>query len=207
MKVALVRVPTTIDASASTAPICPPIGMAYLHTICLKFTTDITIIDSIGNYPGTRAVHGDHHDFQLLGQNKEEIVQEIGPDTDLVLVSIMFSQDWPYTRELVAEIRNRCPGAKIVAGGEHVTAVPEFSLRSSPEIDLIVMGEGEESLEGIFIAYNETGELPSTQTGTAFLRDDQFIDNSRQPRIKEIDSIRCSELSIMCTNYQKNDSF
>jgi len=32
MKIALVRVPATIDASVSTAPICPPIGMAYPRT-------------------------------------------------------------------------------------------------------------------------------------------------------------------------------
>ncbi len=189
MKIALVRVPTIIDASASTAPVCPPIGMAYLHTICLKHTSDVKVIDSIGNYPGTRAVTGAHHDFHLLGQKKDEIAGEIEPDTDIVLVSVMFSQDWPYTKELLTEIRNRVPAAKVVAGGEHVTGVPEFSLRSAPEIDLIVLGEGEDCLDSILSFYSESGELPRDEPGTAFMVDGEFVGQLRRPRIKELDAI------------------
>jgi radical SAM superfamily enzyme YgiQ (UPF0313 family) len=163
--------------------------MAYLHTICLRHTSDIAIIDSIGNYTGTRAIKGDHHDFELLGQDKREIAAQIDPDTDLVLISIMFSQDWPYSKELLSEIRSRCASAKIVAGGEHVTAVPEFSLRSSPDLDLIVVGEGEASLDGILSTFGETGALPTDEPGTVYLLDGEYVDNSRRPRIKEVDSI------------------
>ena len=55
----------------------------------------------------------------------------------------MFSQEWPHLRGYINKIREAFPHAKIVVGGEHVTAMPEFSLRDCPAIDYIVKGEGE----------------------------------------------------------------
>jgi radical SAM superfamily enzyme YgiQ (UPF0313 family) len=58
----------------------------------------------------------------------------------------MFSQDWPEVRRLIQMVRHRFPSVPIVAGGEHITATPEFTLRSTPEVDVCVIGEGEETI-------------------------------------------------------------
>jgi hypothetical protein len=50
MKVPLIRIPTIIDFSASTAPVSPPIGLAYLKRIVSDFTKKIQVIDSVGNF-------------------------------------------------------------------------------------------------------------------------------------------------------------
>jgi radical SAM superfamily enzyme YgiQ (UPF0313 family) len=43
-------------------------------------------------------------------------------------------------------VRRRLPNVPIVAGGEHITATPSFTLDSTPEVDVCVLGEGEETI-------------------------------------------------------------
>ena len=143
MKVAMIRVPTIVDESASTAPICPPIGLSYLKSIVNAFTKDIQVIDSVGNKPEFRTVESEGRYYHLLGQKSEEIVNLLLSDTDIILISVMFSQDWPYSKEVIRGIKKKCPKSLIVAGGEHITALPKYSLESAPEIDICVLGEGE----------------------------------------------------------------
>ena len=51
----------------------------------------------------------------------------IDPETDVLGVSIMFSQEWPYIREYINMIREAFPDVTIVVGGEHITAMIEHS--------------------------------------------------------------------------------
>ena len=55
----------------------------------------------------------------------------------------MFSAEWPIERALITATRERFPKALFVAGGEHITALPEYSLRDCPALDVCVRGEGE----------------------------------------------------------------
>ena len=166
MKVAIIRVPTAVDESASTAPICPPIGLAYLKSIVNTFTKDIQVIDSIGNKPEFRTVDSEGQSYYLLGQTAEEIVNSLVSDTDIILISVMFSQDWPYSKEVIRGIKNKCPKAIIVAGGEHITALPKYSLESAPNIDICVLGEGEKTLYTLLDYFNINNTFPKDLSGT-----------------------------------------
>jgi len=76
-----------------------------------------------------------------IGLRSEEIVERIQPDTDLVGVTCMFSQDWPEIRRMITLVRRRFPGIPIVAGGSHITATLGFTLDSTPEIDACAIGQ------------------------------------------------------------------
>ena len=101
MHVTLLRVPTIVDNTASTAPVTPPIGLAYLKSVVNHYTDNIDIIDSVGNYPQIRSIKQGDHDCKLLGQTKDQIINTLDKDTDIILVSIMFTQDWLYTKEIL----------------------------------------------------------------------------------------------------------
>ena len=191
INITLVRVPTVIDASASTAPICPPIGLAYLKAIASKFTKNLEVVDSIGNYPEVRTLLDDEgNKFKLLGQKANEIAAAISADRELILVSIMFSQDWPYAKTVLTEIRKKFPDAKIVAGGEHISALPGFSMEQAPEIDLCVLGEGESTLEEILESFEKNKPLSSDLPGTHFRETSgNVVENIERPRIRNIGSI------------------
>jgi hypothetical protein len=44
----------------------------------------------------------------------------------------MFSQEWPQVRDYINRIRRAFPHAKIIVGGEHPTAMSEYTLRDCP---------------------------------------------------------------------------
>ena len=188
MKVSLVRVPTIIDVSASTAPICPPIGLAYIKSIVNQFTNDIYVIDSVGNYTETRSFDVEGQSFTLLGQTTEEIANLLLEDTDIVMISCMFSQDWNYAKKVIKDVRSKCPETLIIAGGEHITALPEYSMESSPEIDICVLGEGERTLQNILEGIKTNGTISKTLPGTCIRSDNKkIVQNKNQSRIKNLD--------------------
>ncbi len=55
LRVTMIRVPTIVDASASTAPVTPPLGLAYLQRVVRGFTDNISIVDAVGERPEFRS--------------------------------------------------------------------------------------------------------------------------------------------------------
>jgi radical SAM superfamily enzyme YgiQ (UPF0313 family) len=93
------------------------------------------------------------------GLSDEEIVARIDPVAEVIGVSIMFSLEWPFVRYLVNQIRVRFPNALIVAGGEHITALPEYSLDNCPALDCCVLGEGEQTMVDLVEAVSQDMDL------------------------------------------------
>jgi anaerobic magnesium-protoporphyrin IX monomethyl ester cyclase len=192
MKITILRVPTIIDVSAVTSPVCPPIGLAYLAPIVRKFDENYTVVDSVGEHPLIQTL--DKKDgkgtFKILGLTIEETVKRVPSDSDLILVSIMFSQDFLYVRDLFFALREMHPDASIVAGGEHVTALPEFTMESCPPIDLCVMGEGESTLYHILSHFQKNNKLPQDADGTCVqVGPGEFRKNANNKKIRDLENI------------------
>jgi len=190
MKVSLVRIPTIIDAFASTAPICPPIGLAYLKRVVSAFAKEIQIIDSVGNFPKIRSIVSEGYSCKLIGQTKDEIIDLLWSDADIVLVSCMFSHDWKYACSILKGIRTKCSQALVIAGGEHITAVPEYSMKSSAEIDVCVLGGGESIIHDVLEAFLGNKQDLKTLPGT-YIRNgaSEIIKNIINTRIRRKDKI------------------
>jgi anaerobic magnesium-protoporphyrin IX monomethyl ester cyclase len=189
IKVAMIRVPTIVDVSASTAPITPPLGLAYLRRVTDRFPTEVQVIDAVGAQPVFRKVEIGGADAYLLGQNVEEIIEETSSDTDIMLISCMFSQDWLYTRAIINGLKKKCRGALIIAGGEHITAAPDFSIQDTEGLDICVLGEGEDTLTKILESYCAGDHYPQNLPGTVVRTSDGVRRNQGRRRIVGIDTI------------------
>ena len=147
-KVTLLRPPLLVPMWSDSGPLTPPVGPAYLAASLREAGHTARIVDGIGENPfQVTALFNDK--VMALGLRSEEIVDRILPDTDLIGVSCMFSQDWPEIRRLIQMAKRRFPDIPIIAGGEHITAAAEFTLNSTPEIEFCVIGEGEETIVDI----------------------------------------------------------
>ena len=80
----------------------------------------------------------------IVGLEIEDIVKQIPHDTDLIGISVPFSQLAPIAHDLVDLAKSRFPNAKIVMGGVYPSTQPREALSS--KADLIVVGEGERAL-------------------------------------------------------------
>jgi anaerobic magnesium-protoporphyrin IX monomethyl ester cyclase len=143
--VTLVRPPMLVPRLALTAPTCPPVGLASLAGTLRAAGHRVTILDAIGESPDQFVPDTDTR-FVTHGLTAEQIGRAVPSDCDVVGVSAMFSHEWPITRRLIERLREACPDALIVVGGEHATALPEFVLHDCPHVDVVVLGEGEETL-------------------------------------------------------------
>lgn len=180
----IISTPTSLNNEAT-----PSIAFAYLSSFVENLGYSFAIVDGVAE--GLNQVHPlpEFKGFQIQGLTIPEIVNRIPDHTDVVAVSAMFSGDWPVLRMMIKAIRSRFPDALIVAGGEHVTALTEYCLRDSPELDLCVRGEGEQILAEILDRHWK--EQPWTDVGGIGYVDKEgsYIEPGELPRIRDIDSI------------------
>jgi radical SAM superfamily enzyme YgiQ (UPF0313 family) len=137
----------------------PPLGIAYLAATVERLGHEVTVVDApgeaLGRYEPLDGIPG----ALRHGLSDEEIVARIPPESRIVGISCMFSLEWLTTRELIGRIRERLPGALIVGGGEHFTAMPEHALEDCRALDCCVLGEGEETLAELVSVLEEGGDV------------------------------------------------
>lgn len=140
--IVLIRPPAAFSAKAYSTPIIMPIGIAYLAAVLERAGYPVQLLDC-----ATEALDrirlSENGRYKIQGLSAEETVARIPPEAPILGVSVMFSQEWPLIRGFVRRLRESFPNARIVLGGEMVTALPEHTLRDCPEADYLVLGEGE----------------------------------------------------------------
>jgi anaerobic magnesium-protoporphyrin IX monomethyl ester cyclase len=141
--VTFVRGPIVASTGAVNNEAVPSISLAYLSGALQQAGYPLAWVDAIadglGRYWPLDAFPG----YQCQGTTIAEIVAAVPAETGVIAVNAMFSGEWPVTRMLAKALRARFPQAVLVIGGEHATALTEFSLRDCPDVDVCVRGEGE----------------------------------------------------------------
>src|SRR5688572_2977952 len=170
----------------ATTLTCPPIGLAYLAAAARAAGHDVTVIDAVGEAP-TKSTLLEDDRLSVRGLTADEIVERVPADTDVLGVSCMFSQDWPYVKRVLRALRARFPRTLIVVGGEHVTALPEVVLEEV--VDYCVVGEGEETLVELLDAIRDgrpLAEVPGLVTRDA---EAAVTRTAPRARVADVDSL------------------
>jgi anaerobic magnesium-protoporphyrin IX monomethyl ester cyclase len=189
-KVTLVRGPFVSTLRAASNEATPALGIAYVAGYLKKYGDyDVTIVDAVGEdlnrfwtldaYPG----------LIIKGLSFAETIDRIPADTDIIGFSAMFSAEWPIQRALINAARERFPNALFVAGGEHITALSEYSLRDCPALNVCVRGEGEHPFYELVESWRERRDYTDV-SGLAYLdASGQFVVNGGLPRVKDVNTI------------------
>ena len=178
---------TSIHATDGNDAVAP-LGLAYLAAALESAGHTVQGVDTVGSAVERYSVIPESPRCLLHGLPNEEAVQLIDPDTDVIGVSCMFSTEWMVARQLIEAIRARFPNALIVVGGEHVTACPDYTLRSCSAIDVGVLGEGEVTLLEVIDAY-ASGRGFEGVPGIIYRVGDEVMRSSTRDRIRDIDAI------------------
>ncbi len=186
--IALLRPPLIINKWSYITSICLPIGLAYIASSLQHNNHKVQVIDGIGEAP-LNTFPGPTNTLQFHGITPSDIVSKIDPETNIIGISCLFSFEWPVVKDLIKLVRNRFPHVKIILGGEHCTALPEFCLRETWGPDYVVLGEGEDTVRELVIAIIEKRNKLSNVAGIAYLDEKNFIKNIRRARIIDINSI------------------
>ncbi|MBF0326109.1 MAG: radical SAM protein [Alphaproteobacteria bacterium] len=187
--VTFVRCPIVFTPRAINNEATPSIAFAYLAGYIRGKGYECAIIDGIAeglNRVWTPAQFPSH---RCQGLNFEEIIGRIPQNTDVLAFSAMFSGEWPVNRELIKAVTAAFPKAMVIVGGEHITALTQYSLNDCPEIDVCVRGEGEHTLFEILECVTEGSDWRRVG-GISYLdQDGRYVENGTLPRIRDIDEI------------------
>ena len=80
------------------------------------------------------------------------------------------------------------PNVLTVAGGQHFTATAQESLETYPEIDVIVRGEGEQTLAELVQAASRNSSFSRTK-GISFRHNGKILHNPLRPLIENLDEL------------------
>ncbi len=182
--ITLIKPPIIFSKNSYSTPLTMPLGLTYMGAVLEKAGYKVKIIDCPGLDP-SRITQTHDGRFKVQGLDKATSIELIDPETDVVGISVMFSQEWPFIRHYIRRIRKAFPQVTIVVGGEHPTAMPEYTLRDCPEIDFIIAGEGEMAFLEL-VHKLRLGESAKSVSGVAYLDKDQFRQSGLAPRVVDI---------------------
>lgn len=151
----------------SVASVMPPLGLAWLAAVLERDGHRVQILDAhadrlfVDQVPGWVREHGP---FELAG---------ITATTPLIDNAL----------EIARLLKAGWPQARIVLGGVHPTVLPEEVL-SDPAVDLVVRGEGENTLREI-----AAEKRPEEIAGISYRRDGVVVHNAQRELIRDLDSL------------------
>lgn len=186
-KVQIVKPFACFSANAYSTATTLPLGPAYLAAVVEAAGYAVDLIDGLGE--GILNITlSDCGQFKFQGLTVAQIIDRLDPDVRVIGVSVMWSQNWVQNRELIEAIRRARPNAVIVVGGEHVTALPELTLRDCRSIDIAVTGEGELTFLELIHRVATATSLDDLE-GTCHLDGEQMVDNGVGRRLGDFENL------------------
>lgn len=185
--VSLVKAPALTNAFALSTLVTPPLGLAYIAGSLKANDIATHIVDAVGEKPD-QIFPLTFCDGYGIGLTMEEIVAAIPQSSDIIGLSCMFSNSWPFDWRLIVAISERFPDAQIIVGGEHATACSDYILTTCREVDIVAMGEGEETMVDLVNTIRTSNDL-SRVAGIAFRDGEAIHTTKRRKRIGDIDNI------------------
>jgi magnesium-protoporphyrin IX monomethyl ester (oxidative) cyclase len=166
------------------------LGLAYIAGLLRANHIDVGILDCLVEDPhNIRSIENEWCEVGLSDERILEFIGEFHPE--MIGISIAFSYQHQMAMKLAQKLKLAFPGLLIVAGGNHVSAMPGKIDRSS--IDYLILGEGELAMLQLINALNghqSTDGIPGviSQDSSTF---------PRAPFIKDLDQLPFPAIDLL----------
>ena len=167
-----------IESSAnSTMMLFPPTGLEYVATSAKGLVDKITLMDL-------------RHEQDL--SDTEKLITFISSSIDILCVSI----GWDRQFDEICQMLNRVPKTiPLVVGGYKATERVEELFKRCPTINIIVRGEGEETIKEIL-----KGNPLKDILGISYRENGTIINNPNRP-LPDVDTLGAPDRSLRRTEY------
>jgi anaerobic magnesium-protoporphyrin IX monomethyl ester cyclase len=187
LNILLIRGPNIFSGNAYTNPLTLPLGTAYLAGNLRKKGHRVTVIDAIAEdikHIGNSFAENVFY----RGLSDQGIVDRITEAPDGIGITTMFSQEWPHLEQTIRAIKNKFPNVPIIVGGEHATAAADYILESCPAVDMVALGEGEETVID-FADWVGGNKAIEQIAGVKYMAEGKVATNPARARILEPDEL------------------
>jgi len=166
MKVALIAPPYPLAETPS-----PPLGLCYVAAAFESMNAEVKILDYIVRKYSAEKLSDDLASF----------------DPDIIGITSV-TMNFNNAASILKTAKKLFPGALTVMGGPHVTFDYENALKQHPEIDLIVVGEGEQTIMELVPVIRDRKSWPFIKS-IAYRDHDRVIATPKRDFIRDIDSL------------------
>jgi len=168
-KIALINTP--LLQQAGHHPLFPPLGLAYMAAVLEQNNFEVKIIDC--------PVSGiDHEKLKTELSSFQPTIVGIGCMTPIVESALKSAHS----------AKEVCPNAKVVMGGPHATFADKQILTDEKDVDLVVRGEGEETILELAKQPPELKKISEIK-GITFRHNNQIIRSPDRPFIQNLDAL------------------
>lgn len=170
MNIALIR-PPKIAGAFEKILIQEPINLAYIAAYLKNGNFKVTIWD-----------------FEVEPYSEKILSEKVRNSAmDIAGITAM-TPTITNAHSIARTLKNINPSIKIIAGGPHVSALPEESLSEFPAFDYIVIGEGEKPMRALCEKIREQGAL-DTLNAVAWRENGNIRAHSTPDFIENLDSL------------------
>ena len=147
---------------------------------------DILSIGYVAAYAVSRGHNVEVVDMYTWSWEKvTDFITNLHPDIAAIACSHTIDRGSAY--KVARFVKELGGNIKVVFGGHHSSAMAEQILRHLP-VDVVVVGEGEETFEELIRAWENNGDIHDIE-GLVFMEGDELVKTAERPPIKNLDSL------------------
>jgi len=129
-------------------------------------------------------------DLQVQKHTKRELESELTRLQPDIIGITSTTLTYKSATEIVKTAKETCPDSLTILGGPHVTVLDEQTLSEQPEVDIVVRGEGEQTiLELADLASKANMKDLKEVAGITFRKNGQIVQTPDRPFIQNIDEL------------------
>jgi radical SAM superfamily enzyme YgiQ (UPF0313 family) len=166
MRVAVVAPPYPLEEMPS-----PPLGVTYVAAAFLAAGADVKIFDYI-----------------VSGYSREKLARQLDSFRPDIVGSTSVTMNFFDAQRILRDVKNYNPEIITIMGGPHVSFTASDTLKQYPEIDLIVTGEGEDTIAELTPVIHQRNQWHEIR-GIAYREGGQIIVTGKRDFIMDVDRI------------------
>jgi len=151
----------------------PLIGLAYMAAVLEKNGYDVAVVDCPA--------------LKMTYKQAEHAIRLFEPDiVGITSVAATFTS----ALQIARDMKERYSQALIVFGGPHVTVMDEQIIRDHGEVDIIVRGEGEQTIADLAHCVSNSGSKSLNKVkGITFRKETSLVRTPDRPLIEKLDEL------------------
>ena len=166
MKIALIAPPYPLEEAPS-----PPLGLSYVAAACEAAGADVIILDYI-----------------VSKYTPEKLAASLDAFAPDVVGMTSVTMNFLGAIRILQDAKRHNPDIITMMGGPHVSFDASATFSNYPELDLIVIGEGEQTLAELVPVLTSRNEWEQIK-GIAFCKDGEIVITPERELIHDLDSV------------------
>lgn len=185
MSVMLVRPATSDRNHSDIVSIQYPINIGYLVSYLRKHNIKCTV-----------------RDFEVEPYSDEKFLESIKSETPSLIGFSCMTPHIMHAAQMAKLVKKHFPRILTVVGGVHAAAIPKQTIEEFPQFDVVVLGEGEETLLELYQRLSDAITL-ETVLGIAYKEGSAIRVNPARPLIEDLNQIPFPERNLVGIEYYK----